>query len=171
MPGSTRIWGMVLAPDGTLYFVDGNRVRAVSPSGVITTVAGNGKSGSSGGGGPARNASLYASDVAVSANGSLFIAGGSAIREVSPTGTISTFFKGSGRYGVDVNTPQGPMAFLPENLAFDGAGNLVVFSFSPKEIFRITPSKKISLVGSGYATQLTRAANGDVLVASHFGSG
>ena len=34
---------LALAPDGTLYLSGGNRVRAVSPSGVITTVAGNGQ--------------------------------------------------------------------------------------------------------------------------------
>jgi hypothetical protein len=164
------IGGMAMAPDGTLYFVDGERVRAISPDGIITTVAGDGKATTTGNGGPAVDAGLASpSDVAVSANGSLFIADGTEIRKVAPDGTISMFFKGSGRYGIDVNTPQGEMAFLPTDIAFDGAGNLIVFSFSPKEIFLITPPGKATLVGEGYATQLARAPDGNVLIASHSG--
>lgn len=36
--------GMAVAPDGTIYVADtdNNRVRAISPSGMISTVAGNG---------------------------------------------------------------------------------------------------------------------------------
>lgn len=62
------------------------------------------------------------------------------------------------------------MAFLPAEIAFDGSGNLVVFNLSPPEIFRISPSGKLSLLGTGYATQLTTAPDGKVLVASRYGS-
>jgi streptogramin lyase len=158
---------MAFSPRGTLYFVDGNRVRAVSTSGVVRTVAGNGSPGSTGVDGPAVDASLSPSDVAVSPDGTLYIADGSSVMEVSPSGTISTFVTGGAPLGVDVSTPFGPVAFYPTNIAFDGAGNLDVFSFSPKEIFQISPAGKISLLGEGYTAQLTTAPNGDVIMANH----
>ena len=63
------------------------------PSGIITTVAGNGINAFSGDGGMATNASLYwPAGVAVDAAGNLFIqdAGNNRIREVSANGIIKT---------------------------------------------------------------------------------
>ena len=51
--------GVAVAPNGDVYFEDGNRVRKVSAAdGVISTVAGDGRTGSTGNGGPAIRASL-----------------------------------------------------------------------------------------------------------------
>ena len=51
--------GVAVAPNGDVYFVDGNRVRKVSAvGGVISTVAGDGRTGSGGNGGPALRSSL-----------------------------------------------------------------------------------------------------------------
>ena len=69
---------MAVDGGGNLYIADaGNqRVRKISPSGIITTVAGNGISdGYSGDGGPATSAQLnYPSSVAVDSGGNLYIA-------------------------------------------------------------------------------------------------
>lgn len=70
-----------------------NRVREVTPAGVITTVAGNGASGFSGDGGPATAAELAGpTGLAVDAAGDLFIedTGNERIREVTPNGIITT---------------------------------------------------------------------------------
>ena len=64
---------------GNLYIWDGSssKVRKVSPSGIITTVAGNGMFGYSGDGGPATSAQIFAagsvSGLAVDAAGNLYI--------------------------------------------------------------------------------------------------
>lgn len=63
-----------------------HRVRKVSPSGIITTVAGNGTQAFSGDGGPATSASLrYPHGVAVDSPGNLYIAdtGNSRDRKVA----------------------------------------------------------------------------------------
>ena len=159
--------GMVMSATGTLYFVDGNRIRAISPGGIIRTVAGNGKSGSSTGNGPALDASLNPCDVAVSKDGTLYIATSSAILKLSPSGVLSTFAKGGPPTGVDVGTPSGPMAFSPQDIAFDGAGNLDVFSSSPKEMFQVSPTGAIRLLGEAYTEQMATAPDGDVLTAGH----
>ncbi|MER6916045.1 hypothetical protein ABT354_30600 [Streptomyces sp. NPDC000594] len=62
--------------NGNVYFVEYgiHRVRKIDPSGVITTVAGNGVAGYGGDGGPAALARLYSpSGVALDAAGNLYI--------------------------------------------------------------------------------------------------
>src|SRR5439155_9796911 len=68
-----------------------NRIRKVSSSGTITTVAGNGSQGSSGDGGPAITANLdRPQGIAVDRAGNLFIAASDRIRKVSSDGIITT---------------------------------------------------------------------------------
>jgi serine/threonine protein kinase, bacterial len=77
---SVDIWSPVAVEidgEGNLYVVEAatHRVRRIDPSGVITTVAGSGRRGFSGDGGPARAAALAEpSDVAVDALGRIYIA-------------------------------------------------------------------------------------------------
>ena len=85
--------GVALAPDGSLYIADSdnNRVRRISPDGIITTVAGNGTAGFSGDGGPATEAWLYAPyAVAFSPDGNLYISdyASTAFGELTPTGSL-----------------------------------------------------------------------------------
>ena len=97
--------GVAVAPNGDVYFQDGTRVRKVSAAdGVISTVAGDGRSGSSGIGGRAVRASLnFAGDgtavgglsdsVAVGPDGDLYLAetGNNEVQKVSQaTGVITT---------------------------------------------------------------------------------
>lgn len=87
--------GLAVAPDGTIFIADklNERVRRVDPDGVITNVAGTGKAGSSGDGGPATNARLRRPErVALGPDGSLFISdtGNHKVRRVFK-GVISTF--------------------------------------------------------------------------------
>jgi sugar lactone lactonase YvrE len=67
--------GVALDRTGGLYIADGgnNRIRKVSPSGIISTIAGNGTSGYTGDGGPAQNAQLKPSGIAVDAAGNVFV--------------------------------------------------------------------------------------------------
>jgi uncharacterized protein (TIGR03437 family) len=52
-------FGMVFDQDGNLFFADNNNfIKKATPNGVVTTIAGNGKAGFSGDGGPALQASF-----------------------------------------------------------------------------------------------------------------
>ena len=79
---------------GNLFIADtqNHRIRKVSPDGTISTVAGNGTSGSGGDGGPATSAQLhFPQDVMMDAAGILVIADLSdRIRRVGPDGMITT---------------------------------------------------------------------------------
>ena len=87
--------GLALASDGSLYISDtaNNRVRKLSPKGVITTVAGNGHNRFSGDGGPGSQAALNRPTVlALDSKGNLYIldSGNWRVRMLTPDGTIST---------------------------------------------------------------------------------
>jgi sugar lactone lactonase YvrE len=133
---------------GNLYLSDWshNRVRKVSPDGIITTVAGSGPTTSeapgdyAGDGGPATAARLYRpTGLAIDAAGNLFIAdtGNHRIRKVSPDGIITTV-AGSGPTGPDKGVAAGDggpaiAATLrgPQGLAVDGSGNLFLTDTDP----------------------------------------
>ncbi len=87
--------GLAVLHDGDLLIADcgGDRVREVSAAGTITTVAGDGRDGFAGDGGPATSARLSCpNDVVVLPDGGLLIAdaGNHRVREVRPDGTIET---------------------------------------------------------------------------------
>jgi sugar lactone lactonase YvrE len=88
--------GMTLDADGTLYVADTrhHRVVRVDPSGEVSVVAGTGKAGFSGMGGPATEARLSdPEDVAIDHDGNLYIGDGydRRILKVDPSGVITTF--------------------------------------------------------------------------------
>jgi sugar lactone lactonase YvrE len=97
--------GVAVDPAGNLYIADwGNhRVRQVNPSGIISTLAGNGTSAFCGDGGVAASACLRSPyGVAVDGSGNVFIAdsGNSRIRKVTAsTKKISTVAGGGSVLG------------------------------------------------------------------------
>lgn len=88
-------YGVAAGPDGTIYIADtgNNRIKKVTPDGVIHVVAGNGKPGFSGDEGDALFAGLFGPrGVAVAPDGTVYIADtlNQRIRKVTTSGTIST---------------------------------------------------------------------------------
>jgi hypothetical protein len=77
--------------NGNIFVIDSNwRIRRISRDGIITTLAGNGKQGTSGDDGPAQNAQLWlAHRIAVDAAGNVYVAD-AGIRVITPAGTIHT---------------------------------------------------------------------------------
>jgi uncharacterized protein (TIGR03437 family) len=117
-------FGLAVDGAGNLFIATGNRIRRVSPSGIIVTIAGGGTSGL-GDGGPATEAELNAFGVAVDDAGNLFVAGGSRIRKISPAGIITTI----GGNGVGGTSGDGGPALSaqingPGDVAVDRAGNI-----------------------------------------------
>jgi sugar lactone lactonase YvrE len=120
---------------GNIFFINGTRVRKISTSGIVTTVAGNGISGFAGDGGQATNAQLARPDgLAVDSAGNLYIGDevNLTIRRVSPDGTITTV-AGTGKWGM---SGDGGPALAAQftgvaGLAFDSKGNLYVSDSNP----------------------------------------
>jgi sugar lactone lactonase YvrE len=86
--------GVAVDAVGNVYIADyaNDRIRKVSASGIITTLAGDGIYGSSGDGGPAVDAQVAPFNVAVDGTGNLFLFDipNRTIRKISASGMIST---------------------------------------------------------------------------------
>ena len=129
--------GIAVDASGDVFIADteDNVVREVygpsSPkAGQIVLVAGNGTPGYKGDNGPAASAELDSPQaVAVDAAGDVFIADtyNNAIREVSPTGTITTF-AGNGTAGYTGDNGPATSAELddPSGVAVDALGNVYI---------------------------------------------
>ncbi len=62
------------------------------------------------------------------------------------------------------------VGFSPSLLAFQGNGDLDIYSDGPRAIWRLTPSGKLTDIGIEYADGMAVAPDGSVLVAGHGGS-
>jgi sugar lactone lactonase YvrE len=169
--------GLAVSADGTIYFADtqNNRVRAISPNGIITTVAGTGTHGSSGPGGPAPAAQLNGpQDVALAPNGVIYISVDGAIDEVSH-GQLSLAIRGGpGSLGVTGTSAAkdtgncGPTCSLfPGAIAVDPAGNLYVADSSPKVLAEFSPKGQIINAWSNYSVALATAPDGSIVAADY----
>ena len=134
---------------GNLYFGDFTSVRKIDPSGTITTVAGTGHAGFSGDGGPATEAKLTASDVALDAKGNLYISDTEhhRIRMVNKDGIIHTV-AGTGKEGYSGDGGPATKAALnlPIGIALDSEGNLFIACHHNSRVRKVDPNGKITTV-------------------------
>ena len=162
---------------GNLYFVDaGNeRVRKITPNGIITTVAGNGNVGFTGDGGPATSAEFNfdgeSAHIAVDSAGDLYISdfNNGRVREVSAATGIITTVAGDNATAVVVCAAAtdtvgdgcpGPSANLagPAGIALDSVGNLYIADSNEARVRMVSAATGImtTVVGNG-----TNGVSGD----------
>jgi sugar lactone lactonase YvrE len=151
-----RPYGVAVDSTGNLYIADTgkNRIRKVTPAGVITTIAGNGNNGYSGDDGPAASAILRGpTNVAMDSAGNLYIAdtGNNRIRKVTPAGVITTIV-GNGEKGCNGDGGPASLAQLywPHSVAVDSGGNLYVSDTHNNRIRKVTSAGVIATIaGNG----------------------
>ena len=139
---------------GNVYIADtvNQRIRKISPAGVVTTLAGTGVAGSANG--PALTAQFDGpSGVAVDSADNVYVAesNGERIRKITQAGMVSTL-AGSGVIGAADGPGASAQFYDPEKLTVDALGNVYVADTLNFEIRKITPSGDVSTVaGGGYA--------------------
>jgi uncharacterized protein (TIGR03437 family) len=185
--------GIAVDDAGNWYIADtaNNRVRRVTPSGVITTVAGTGIAGAAGDGGPGMLAQLNSPrSVAIDAQHNLYIAdtGNNRVRKVTPAGNISTvasalsdpeyvttgpdgslYIADTGNNRVLRMTPAGSaisvaVVFKPVAVTVDQAGNLLISEAT--RVSKVTPFGVLTtlLDGLNLPRGLALTADGDLLI-------
>ncbi|GAB3287503.1 NHL repeat-containing protein [Hymenobacter tenuis] len=141
--------GLAIDMQGNVYVADsGNqRLRKISPSGVVSTLAGNGSTGYKDG--PSNTAEFKRIEgLAVNKQGILYVTDYTMIRKITADGTVSTL-AGDSRSG-HVDGPGNTAQFsMPNGIALDAQGDLYVAEFNDHCIRRITPIGEVStLAGS-----------------------
>jgi sugar lactone lactonase YvrE len=141
----TNPYGVVIGPDGALYFCeyDTGRIRRLDlRSGTVTTVAGNGEKGYAGDGGPAASASLAAPhELRFDRDGHLFVVerDNHIVRRIDARTRVISTVAGTGDAGFSGDGGPAIRAQFrqPHSIAFDASGNLLVCDIGNGRVRRI----------------------------------
>ncbi|HYZ83087.1 MAG TPA: hypothetical protein VE621_01715 [Bryobacteraceae bacterium] len=152
-----RPGGLAWDGRGNLYIADSgsHRIRRVTPTGDVYSVAGNGTSGFSGDGGAASDAIMATpAGLAMSPEGALYFAdsANNRIRRIAPNGVITTIAGGGeGRAG-----DEGPALAIPLEepwgVALDRDGNLYFTETAGNRLRMVNPAgQMVTLADAGNA--------------------
>jgi len=156
-------YGVATDGSGNVYFMDFGaltdyqyRLRKISPSGIITTFAGNSNQttfGPSGLGGQAIDASIEDnSGVASDAAGNIYISYGNNVNKINTSGIMTLVAGatlGSGGFSGDGSAAVGAMLSHPVGMAIDGAGNIFIADNGNNRIRKVSTSGIITTVAGG----------------------
>jgi sugar lactone lactonase YvrE len=129
---------------GNIYIADYDAIRRVDFStGIITTVAGKGKAGYSGDGGPADSAELNnLFGVALDGGGNIYIADqyNQRIRKVDASTGIITTVAGKGIFGYSGDGGPADSAEMasPCGIALDASGNMYIAEYASNRVRKVT---------------------------------
>lgn len=172
---------VAIDPAGNLIVVDygQNRVRRITPDGIIRTIVGNGCgifgcSGGNGDGGPATAARIAGPvDVEYDRAGNLYIAEvqGNRVRKVDVQTGIITTFAGNGLGPAGGNGGDGGPATEarfedPSHLAIDAAGNVYIADTGAHKIRKVTASTGIISTIAGTGAQFFGGDGGPAIAAA-----
>lgn len=143
---------LVAGPDDSLYIADDGRNQILQwlPDGGYRVIAGNGRRGFSGDGGPAVKAELnHPGGIVVAHDGTVYFAdtGNNRVRAISPGGRIQTVV-GDGRSGWVASGTPALRADLggPAAVAIGPHGDLYIAAEGSNEVLRRTPNGRLTRV-------------------------
>jgi sugar lactone lactonase YvrE len=148
--------GLAVAPDGTVYVTDTTNcvIRAISSSGVVTTLAGQqGINGYRDGTGSSALLQ-YPTGVVRAPDGNLYVTDGAqVIRRVTPAGVVTTVAGSAWTLGSADGQGTAATFWNPGPIAVDAAGNLYVGDTSNLTVRKITPAFTVTtLAGQAHVS-------------------
>jgi sugar lactone lactonase YvrE len=138
--------------DGSVFIGDTRniRVRRVTPAGTIATIAGTGRRGFAGDGGPATQAEIRAPHgLALDRDGTLLLAdyGNNEIRRVVVGGLITAVAGIGTPGGSDDGGPANSAGLAhPRSVAVDGAGNFYISDWNNHRIWKVSATGIITTI-------------------------
>ena len=137
--------GMAIDADGNIIIADtnNNKIKKITPSGTVTTIAGTGTYGYSDV--PGSVSFRYPMDVAVGPDGSIYVAdyANERIRKISTNGDVSTLG------GSDSSLLNNPLGSIVSNVVeVDSAGNVFCINYGIMK--KIAPDGTISTFATGF---------------------
>ncbi|ONI86529.1 hypothetical protein ALI144C_11575 [Actinosynnema sp. ALI-1.44] len=144
--------GVAVDRQGNIYVAEwrGSRIRKISTTGIITTVAGTGTYGFSGDGGPATSAMVASTDLVVDPAGNIYLTSinHNRVRKIDTAGIITTV-AGTGEkgFGGDGGPATAAKLSAPREVALDKAGNLYISDEQNNRIRKVTPAGVITTIG------------------------
>ncbi|WP_289058700.1 gliding motility-associated C-terminal domain-containing protein [uncultured Flavobacterium sp.] len=145
-------FGLVFDSMQNLFVVDSfnNRIRKITPSGVVTTIAGNGNIGSADGNGNNSNFN-FPQGITIDDHDNLFIADvyNNKIRKISPSEVVTTY-AGTGVAGMKDGDIKDSSFDGPADVSFDSFKNLIIADLNNNIIRKITPLGAVTTIaGNG----------------------
>lgn len=161
--------GVAVDNTGNLYVADeGNHtIRKISPTGVVTTLAGSpgvsisGWSSSGDGIGSAARF-MFPKSVAVDSAGTLYVSNTNAIRKISPTGVVTTLAGLYGSSGSDDGTGLAARFDLPDGVAVDSAGYVYVADTHNNTLRKISPTGEVTTLAGVSPSTAGRDSSGSI---------
>ena len=145
-------YSVAVDPYGSVYISDteNERLRKVTPDGIINTIAGTGTAGFSDG--PALQAEFASpSGIALDASGSIYVADKSnfRIRKVLPSGIVVTV-AGSGTPGYSGNAAAtGAEMYFPQGVFADSSGDVYIADTQNNRIRKVSSGVITTVAGNG----------------------
>jgi serine/threonine protein kinase, bacterial len=129
---------IALDNDGNLYVADrGNlRIRRISKTGIVSTIAGNGTEGTADGWAANAQFSFELNDIVIDGSGNLFIEDANRIRMISPPGKVCTIAGGNGNYRDGYSTIA--QFNVPTGMGVDSRGNVYIADLANNSIRKVS---------------------------------
>src|SRR3954454_1898212 len=161
--GLREVDDIAVLPDGGFLPIDCARVRRVGADGVIVTVAGTGKLGYGGDGGPATRSRIAPTALAVEPDGGFLIAEcqSDVVRRVDPDGRISVV-AGHGDYSIyssafhfrgDGGPAVGATLACPRDVAVQSDGGVLITDSANSRVRRVGTDGVISTIAGSRTSE------------------